>query len=254
MKLKVLVLVVVALVAMIAVFLQDPISQPTNYHHFADDRSMIGIPRALNVLSNIPFLIIGIWGMWWLRDQSKTPERHAYLILFAGVALTCFGSGYYHADPSNDRLVWDRFPMTLGFMGLFTAIVTERVTSKAEGLLLPLLLIGLGSVLYWDWTESRGVGDLRPYVLVQFLPLLLIPLTLLLFPPKYTRGSDIGVAIGWYLAAKVLEAADVPIYAATGFVSGHSLKHLAAAVAALVLLKMLQRRVPIAEKALAARL
>src|SRR3954465_9137722 len=165
----------------VAVFLiVPPIAQPENYHNFADAQTFFGIPRAWDVLSNLGFLVVGVIGLCYLFSRVSDPafldqrERWPYAVLFAGVLLTCFGSGYYHLAPDDARLVWDRLPMTLGFMGLVSAIIAERVSVRmALALLGPLLALGVGSVVCW-----RLSGDLRLYGLVQFYPALLIPLIL----------------------------------------------------------------------------
>jgi hypothetical protein len=245
------ILVAVALVMLLALALTDPISQPQDYHRFADATARLGIANALNVLSNLTFLLVGAMGIWFLAGRSSVfiepVERLPFLIFFLGVALTCFGSGYYHLAPNNDRLVWDRLPMTIGFTALFAAILGERVSLRIAVKALPLfMLAGLGSVFYWIWTEHAGRGDLRPYLFVQFFPLVAIPLLVALFPPRYTRGADIVPVVGFYLLAKVLETYDAAIFAATrNTLSGHTLKHLAAAVAVWFVLRMLQRRQPI---------
>jgi hypothetical protein len=235
----------VALFAMV-----PPIAQPANYHQFADAHSIFGIPRALNVLSNLPFLIVGCAGIFYLfsNDPShlfiQRRERRPYAILFTGVVLTCFGSSYYHLAPDNARLVWDRLPMTLGFMGLMSAIICERISLKIGLRLLPLLLLlGILSVAYWYWTETHGSGDLRPYLFVQFFPGLAIPLIIWLYPARYTGNRELLFAALLYVAAKLLEAADRPIYELTRHtVSGHTLKHLAAAWGVWWILRMLQTR------------
>jgi hypothetical protein len=168
------------------------------------------------------------------------------MIFFLGIASTSAGSSWYHLAPDNARLVWDRLPMTIAFMALFAAMISERIDLRA-GLrwLVPLLLVGLASVLYWHWTEQSGAGDLRPYAAVQFFPLLAIPLLLLLFPARYTRTGDIWVALAWYALAKLFEELDGPIYDLSArIVSGHTLKHLAAAASAWTFLRMLRRRGP----------
>jgi hypothetical protein len=235
--------------------LVPPIPQSQTYHLFADTRSMAGVPDALNVLSNLVFLVMGVMGMWLVltdRGPSRAGlfvdprEKWPYSIFFFGVALTTFGSGYYHADPNNARLVWDRLPMTIGFMSLLAAMVDERIGVKA-GLrsLAPLLIFGVLSVLYWNFTEARGQGDLRPYALVQFGSLALLLLLIALFPPRYTRGSDFVVSLGIYALSKGFEALDRTIFDAGKVVSGHTLKHIAAAVSAYWIYRMLKLRSPI---------
>ena len=250
-------LLVLAVVGVSVLGFVSRIPQPLAYHDFADQRTLFGIPNALNVLSNLPFFFVGIAGLLFIRRRPPCPaarhflaggERWPWLIFFLGVTFTCAGSAWYHLAPDNARLVWDRLPMTLGFMSLFAAMVAERIDLRAGLWLLgPFLLAGLGSVLYWHWTELRGAGDLRPYVAVQFLPLLAIPFMLLLFPARYSGTAGIWVALLWYGLAKLLEQLDGQIYhLAQQIISGHTLKHLAAAASAWWLLRMLRRRVPVA--------
>src|SRR5437899_10886153 len=118
---------------MFAVFaFVPPLAQPQSYHQFADDRTFAGVPRALDVLSNIGFLIVGFLGLRYLLANepekifTRPVERWPYIILFFGVTLTCFGSGYYHLAPDNAQLVWDRLPMTEGFMVMMSAMFWER--------------------------------------------------------------------------------------------------------------------------------
>jgi len=248
-------LVVGALVAVVcAVFLLPPIPQSQSYHNFADQRALLGIPYCLDVISNVPFLIVGVWGVFVVTSQGTSSqtrfvdprEQWSYLVFFVGVALTAFGSGYYHLRPSDNRLVWDRIPMTIGFMALVAAVISERVSVKAGvRLLAPLVALGIASVSYWNMTESTGHGDLRPYVLVQFGSLVAILLFIALFPPRYTRGADFLVSLAIYALAKVFEAADRPVFALGGIVSGHTLKHITAAISAYWILRMLKLRRPI---------
>jgi hypothetical protein len=234
-----------------------PIPQPLHYHQFKDDRTMLGVPNALNVLSNVPFLLVGLWGLCYLligqgsrpgRAWRQPAERWAFVLMFLGVALTGFGSTYYHLRPDNDRLVWDRLPMSLGFMGLIVAMLAERISLRlANWLLLPLAVIGVGSVLQWHWTEQHSCGDLRLYFFVQGYSLFFVLVTPLLFPPHYTRTADWYIGLGWYILAKACESLDGPIYSSTaGIVSGHTLKHLLGAVSTYWLLRMLMLRQPLA--------
>lgn len=240
----------------IVVFLLHPIPQSEAYHNFADQRALLGIPHCLDVISNAAFLIVGVWGIWLVLSKSAAAskrfldsrERWPYLVFFIGVALTAFGSSYYHLLPNDSRLVWDRIPMTIGFMGLLAAMVGERISVRI-GLrsIAPLVLFGIGSVYYWRFTQQAGHGDLRPYALVQFGSMLAILLLIVLFPPRYTRTSDLVASFAIYGLAKVFEAADRPIFALGHIVSGHTLKHLTAALSAYWILRMLRARVPIAQ-------
>jgi len=239
-------LVGVPLVAVIGVLLLEPISQPLSYHEFADRRTFSGIPNLFDVLSNLPFLVIGLTGLLRLSTgqlHSDAELRPAIAWFFLGVFLTAFGSAFYHLRPDNASLVWDRLPMTLAFMGLVALVFGEYINvDLGRFLLWPLLIIGVCSVLWWHYTEQLGRGDLRIYGLVQFLPMFLLPLVLMSYPARWSRGNDYWLVGGWYLAAKLLEFFDRNVFNLTGGVSGHTLKHLAAAMAAWQLLKMLRRR------------
>lgn len=254
-RMRVLLVVGLGIAAMCSVLFLPPIAQDQAYHNFADQRTMLGIPYLFNVISNLPFIVVGVAGVSFIlrhgRKQLDGPhidpwERWPFLFLFVGVGLTGFGSAYYHLAPSNARLFWDRLPMTIVFMSLFDAIIGERISLKAgRQLFLPLVGAGIASVVYWYLGELRGAGDLRFYGFVQFSPLLAIPLILLLFPPRYTRTADLFGAVGWYGLAKILELLDVQVFALGGLFSGHTLKHLASAAGAYWILRMLQLRRPL---------
>lgn len=158
----------------------------------------------------------------------------AYLVLSIGITLVSLGSAYYHYAPSNETLLWDRLPMTVAFMALFSIILGERVIVSYKNILLWFLVsCGIAAALYWSWTETNGHGDLRPYIIVQFLPIILIPLIMILFTKKYLSNYLLASAFIWYLIAKILEHYDHQVQNLIGIIGGHPLKHIAAAIAAL---------------------
>lgn len=230
-------LLVLSAAAVIAVFSRDPIAQDTAYHHFADLRSTAAIPNVYNVLSNVPFAILGVMGIRLVsrpvvREAAFAPLKTLYLSFFIGVFLTAFGSAYYHLYPGNATLLWDRLPMTVAFMAFFCAILGEYVALQwAQKLFPPLLLTGIVSVVYWHVSEIFGRGDLRLYALVQFLPMLLIPLILCLYRSKFDDRKYIWGVIAAYAASKLAEFFDVAVYRYLGLFSGHTLKHFLAALA-----------------------
>lgn len=239
---KPILLVSVTALVIVVTYRLAPIAQEAAYHNFADQRHLFGIPNCWNVLTNLPFLLIGMTGLSSLKKSTGDKSiNRIYAFLFIGILLTGLGSGYYHYQPENHRLVFDRIPMTIAFMSLLSATIAESIDGRTGSLLLvPLLIIGIGSVLYWIYTEDRGAGDLRLYGLVQFYPMLLIPLILILFPAvKYNNGlRQLVMAVLWYVVAKLFESFDKQIYSATGLLSGHSLKHLAAAVSSWYLVEL----------------
>jgi hypothetical protein len=242
------VLLLLALAAGVLVLMQGPIAQPDSYHLFADRRSLGGLPNFMNVLSNLGFVVVGAAGLVALLRVPDPPGglpplRPAYLSFFAGALLIGFGSGWYHLAPDNASLVWDRLPMTLSFMALVAIVVGEHIDARlGRWLLLPLLALGIASVLLWWAGERDGQGDLRAYVLVQFLPMLLLPAILLMYRSAFATAAPLWWLIGLYALAKVAELADEALFALGGVISGHTLKHLVAAAAMAMLLQALLGR------------
>jgi len=220
--------------AIIGAFLAPKIPQDPAYHYFADIRTILSVPNFWNVISNLPFIVVGLAGMVMVAKSSHAIIREiksAYILFFIGITAVAFGSGYYHLWPSNQTLVWDRLPMTIGFMSVFSIVAAEFMSVKGgRTIFIPLVIIGIASVFYWDYTETNGAGDLRFYGLVQFLPMLLIPLILIMYKPKFTHIGLYWAVLIAYGLAKLAEVGDQGVYDLFGF-SGHSIKHLLAAAA-----------------------
>ncbi len=214
---------------------------------------MFGLPNALNVLSNIPFFLVGVWGLLWLRGSTGRAsfvdrrERAPYLVFFAGVLFTGIGSFWYHLAPSNSRLPWDLLPMTCSFVALVVATYVERVNIRTGYLALaPMLLAGASAVVYWYVSTAAGHGDYKYYLFLQFFSPVVLALLIGLFPPRYSGLHYLAIAFGLYVAAKVFEAYDLAIYRHLGrTVSGHTLKHVTAGLACYWILEMLRRRHPV---------
>ena len=220
------------------VFLFPAIPQDPSYHDFVDHRTIFGITNFWNVVSNIPFMVLGILGVL-VRTNEK--ERRFWWAFFCGVFLIGIGSGYYHLDPSNSTLAWDRLPMTIAFMSFFGFIVYERLNRKLGLMLLPVLLVlGAGSIWYWMHTESMGAGDLRPYALVQFGLFLWIPIIFWVFPVDFPGTRYFVQVLLWYGLAKLCEHFDAAIYILG--ISGHTFKHLASAMAVYMMIRYLRAR------------
>jgi hypothetical protein len=236
----------------IAAFAVPAMPQPLSYHAFADCRTIWSVPNFFNVVSNLPFLAGGALGLAQIyRGGGRfldAREQLPYLVFFLGALLTCFGSAYYHAAPDNPRLVWDRLPMTLGFAGLVSAAMAERVELKI-GLraLWPLLALGVASVLYWYATERAGAGNVIPYAAYQAWSILVIVLLIVAFPARrYTHGAGLLWAAVFYGVAKFFETFDLATYRALGgALSGHTIKHLFAAAAVLAIVRQLRLRRPL---------
>jgi hypothetical protein len=253
---RVSILIALLVLGLVGVLALDPIPQDPDYHRFADTRSFVGIPNFNDVASNAGFAVVGALGVFvtagtMRRDIFIQPaDARPYLVFFIAVALVSLGSAFYHWAPSNERLLWDRLPMSIAFMGFCSAIVADRIDARAgNGWLLPVLVaLGLLSLVYWVWTESLGRGDLRFYGFVQFYPMIALPVVCWLFPEhRYVAGSYMLWVIAWYGLSKLLELFDREVFDLLGrIVSGHTLKHLAAAGATLVVLRLLVARRAIA--------
>ncbi|TLM62795.1 MAG: alkaline phytoceramidase [Deltaproteobacteria bacterium] len=221
-------------ISMIGLSIYGPIPQDPGYHLFADQRQFLGIPHFFNVVSNLAFLVVGIAGVAGLRNRSgpglPRPLRPAYFQFFIAAILTGAGSAYYHLAPGNQTLAWDRLAMALGFMAFVTIVIGEHVNLEAaRRVRLPLTVVGVAAVLYWAVSESQGQGDLRLYVVVQFLPMVLVPLVLLTAPPLFGTARHLWMMLACYAGAKLFEALDLHLYELGRLVSGHTLKHLLAA-------------------------
>jgi hypothetical protein len=241
--------VLFTLAVLVGAFSLHPIPQDPAYHLFADNRPLFGIPNYFDVISNLLFLVAGIWGLIFIVPRRQTLlafrenyERWPYIIFFFGIALTGLGSAYYHWSPNNRTLVWDRLPMAIAFMGIFAGTLGDRISARAGRLwLIPMLGIGIFSVLYWHSGELKGQGDLRLYVVVQYFTIAAVYLLTFLFPARYTHAGWLFAGGGAYVLAKVLEQMDQQIFDIWK-ISGHTLKHLAASLTAFCIVGMLKQR------------
>jgi hypothetical protein len=224
----------IAAATALLVLLMPPMPQAPAYHAFADARSAWGMANAWNVLSNLPFAAIGLYGL--MRARRARAQRAAWSVTFLGISAVSAGSAWYHWAPGDAALAWDRWPMAVGFMGLLTALVARTMGATLEQrLLLPAVVVGIASVAYW-----RLTGDLRPYIWVQFTPLVILLLIAAALETIATARRALGLAVGLYALAKLLEMGDAILFDATnGTIGGHALKHLAAAAACLCLTRLI---------------
>ncbi|MBX3026861.1 META domain-containing protein [bacterium] len=238
---------VVTALCLLAAFVLPAVPQPTGYHDFADHRAWFGVANFLDVASNVGFLLVALLGFGAVFAApaafAERRERVPYLVFFTGMLLTAIGSAYYHLAPDNERLFWDRLPMTIAFMSLLAAQVADRLSVRAGLLLLvPMLLLGAESVVYWRATERAGAGNVVPYAIAQGYTVVMLLMITWLHPSRYTRGNDLYWVFGAYVVAKVFETLDGQVLALGHVIGGHALKHLAAAAGGLVICRMLMLR------------
>lgn len=243
---RLLLLLTIAVAAAVAVL--PPFPQPPAYHRFADARAWLVVPNFLNVVSNAPFLLVAALGLGFLLRPHPAAfgarlERLPYALLFLALAATSFGSAYYHWAPDHARLFWDRLPMSVGFAALAAAVIVERWDAKTGlWLLAPLVATGAATVLWWRFSAAGGAENALPYFAFQAWAILTVLLLVLLFPSRYTHGAYLSGAVALYGAALAAELLDPHIFALGQIVSGHTVKHLLAALAVYQVLRMLRAR------------
>jgi hypothetical protein len=240
MKLKNYVLWVILLLPIILLYtFGNPIVQVQEYHQFADQINYFGIPNFHNVISNLAFIATALIAF---RDYFSNKKHYSisWLIYFIGVLLVAPGSAFYHWMPSDFSLVWDRLPMTVAFMGILSCVLCELYKIKNENkILIPLVLFGIYTVIHWV-----VFNDLRIYYWVQLSPILAFLYVSLAMPTKSLKTKHLLLAVGLYVIAKMTEKYDDQIFETIKY-SGHSIKHLVAAVAVYVLILMKRERVEV---------
>ncbi len=232
----------------LALLLNGPIAQWNGYHAFADQRELWGIPHAADVLSNLPFAFAGLWALWATRAAARTGAWLPWSGFALALVATAVGSSAYHWAPHNASLAFDRLPIAWACAALLCAFLAERRDARwaRPAVLASALALASVSVALWWGSELAGRSDLRAYLFVQFLPMLIVPAALLMRLPR--QGPSALPDVAWwgllagYVIAKGFELADRAVLEALGgWVSGHTLKHLAAAVAATWILRAVLR-------------
>ncbi|MFD2367358.1 hypothetical protein [Pseudoduganella sp. GCM10020061] len=209
----------------LAMLVAGPIPQLDDYHAFADQRSLLGIANAADVLSNLGFLAVGIHGLAMVQRARALPHlddvRFSYGLFFAALIATAAGSSWYHLAPDDTRLLFDRLPIALACAGLLAAVARRHLAAPRciNGL---LVAFAVGSVAWWGLT-----GDLRPYLLLQAAPLVAIPAVMYVVRARRPEVTAYAAAIACYAAAKGFELADHAVFAALPL-SGHTIKHILA--------------------------
>jgi hypothetical protein len=232
-----------------AALLHGPIAQFDNYHAFADQQIVLGIPHALDVLSNLGFAAVALWGLWRLSPRRATHfplSWSGYALFLVGLLLTALGSSWYHLAPDDHRLLWDRLPIALASAGLLAGVWADCRQQGSSTIAVLLGAFALAGVLWWYVTELDGIGDLRPYLLLQLLTILLIPLWQWLYRRPSGERLAFACALGLYLLAKIAELLDHQIAALLAPLTGHTLKHLLSTAGTAVVVAQLVRRGPFA--------
>lgn len=221
----------------LGLLITGPIYQDQEYHKFIDQRKIFEIPNFFDVTSNLFFLIVGIYGIS-ISIKNNSSIKKLWVIFFIAICCIAPGSSYYHWQPNNETLVWDRLPMSIGFMALYIIILVEHQFKSLEKCFWPAVCFGAASVILWATT-----GDLRIYIWVQYSSFITIPLVLFLYSSTYTHKNFYLITLVCYFTAKIFEYYDKPFYRLTDcLISGHSLKHIIASLGIFFLVLMLKIR------------
>jgi hypothetical protein len=209
-------------------------------HAFIDARSFFGIPNCLDVLSNLPFLIGGVWGLIALRSAQSmaAPLQTAARVFFIGLILTCLGSSYYHYAPSDFGLMMDRLGMAVAFAGVISLAAGSRLGTVVSERATPVLLI----LAPMSAMAAYTLHNVLPWAVVQFGGMALIIWLACLPRQPALPAIHLGALIALYALAKLFESQDTQVFELTqGLISGHSLKHIAASLAAVPVIAALKK-------------
>jgi hypothetical protein len=230
-------LAALTLAALVGLLAWGPVPLDADVHRYAEARRWLGLPNAGNVLANLPLLLVGLWGWRVTRDSGwAAPLRRAWMGFHACVAGGSLIAATYHVAPNAAGYVLAQIAMSAAFVLLTLGMLAERVHVRfgARPFATTVALLGAATlVALASGATGDGAIDLRPFLLLQLLPVLLIPAGALSLPGTHTRASDWLLMLVAYAAAQGFHFADAAIHAATGGLGGHALMHLAlAAVAA----------------------
>jgi hypothetical protein len=220
-----------------------PISQPQEYHDFADDREILGVPNALDVMSNLAIIYPGVVGLAFIhesrnRSQVSEDEISIQITLFSGMILTFAGSVWFHLDPTDSTMLWDRLGMSVVIGSCISLLIHDMWDRNlAAKIHLPIIIASIVSVLWWPVFD-----DLRVYFIVKHHPFILFPIFLLCGRRIYDKVSGYYWGLSMFLLATIFEFADQQIFEITGIISGHTLKHIAAGIGLWFLMVMIRDR------------
>ena len=237
-------LYIASLLSFIAIAIAyGPIPQPQEYHDFADDREFWSIPNTFDVMSNLVIIFPGIVGLAFVherRGSSDIPvdETSIHITLFAGMILTFAGSVWFHLDPNDSTMLWDRLGMSVVIGSCISLIINDMLDRNlAAKIHIPILLASIISVIWWPVFD-----DLRIYFIVKHQPFIIFPILLLFGTRLYNKISGYYWGLSMFALATLFEFTDQLIFNLTGFISGHTLKHISAGIGLWFLMVMVRDR------------
>jgi hypothetical protein len=229
-------LVAMAVAAVAGLIAWGPVLLVPAAHAYADARAWGGLPNAANVLASLPLLAAAVWGFFATRASRWSHEVRRPWTAFhlcAGAAATV--AAVYHAAPGDASFVLAHALTAAGFVFLGQGVLAERVHpgfGSTRALVGAGLLVVLACAVVLAGAASGQGIDMRPFMLLEVLPVLLIPAGALWLPGAHTRASDWVIMLVGYGVAKAFDAADAVVLSVTGWISGHGLMHLILAAVA----------------------
>ena len=237
--------IVSTVLLIIAALWYGKVEQAQSYYLFADDRTFFGIPNGLDVMSNLAIVYPGVIGLMLVYERQKNGheyrdpiEQTIQYCLFLGMVLTFLGSVWFHLNPNDSTLVWDRLAMTVVMACYCSLIIADRYSiDLAKRIHFPLISIGLLSVIYWEYS-----GDLRPYFFFKMQPVILVAILLVYGKKTYDRAADYIISMSLVLVATLTENIDKIIFDNLDIISGHTMKHIIAGISLWWIMRMIQKR------------
>ena len=213
----------------LALIAWGPVPAGALTHQHADNRSWLGIPNAANVLVNVPIFWCAAWGWCATRTSPWTRSlRLPWQGFHLWVMLASLLAAMYHAAPSDAGYIASHVCSAGAALMLSFGLMAERLDRRwgamTSCVLAALVVVAIGVAS--DYEQRLGGGiDVRPFLLLQAVPLLLVVAGTLRLPPDRPRRSAWVVLLALYAGARLLEWADAPVFTITGWISGHTLMH-----------------------------
>lgn len=228
-------LVSMTLAVMMGLLAWGPVPLSAQVHRHADERSLLDMPGATNVWVNLVMFAAGAWG-WCATRASRWPAqlRTPWQLFHLCAMLSALASGLYHSGTGDALFVLTHVFTAAGFMMLTLGMLAERVHSRFGSLMACVLVLSgiamTGLVMLFGPSGQNGL-DMRPLLLQEVIPVLVIPAGILSLPGRFTQAFDWVVVLTLYALAKLLESSDALVPEMSGWISGHTLMHLMLATA-----------------------
>ena len=153
----------------------------------------------------------------------------------------CTGNNTVQPDilePNDSTMLWDRLGMSVVIGSCISLLIHDMSDRNLAGMIhLPIVVTSVISVLWWPVFD-----DLRFYFIVKHHPFILFPILLFYGNHIYDKISGYYWGLSMFILATLFEFTDLQIFEITGFISGHTLKHIFAGVGLWLLMAMIRDR------------